>query len=53
MLGDLLSMDKLKVVVKSDKGQQKYDIDINDYFWSKNASLPFPTVASHSILHTY
>lgn len=48
MLQDLLGMQKNRIVIKTDKGQQqKFDIDVNDFFWLANASLPFPVVAGN------
>lgn len=46
MMHDLLGLKHNRVTVKSsDKGSQSFVIDVNDFFWLKNAALPFPTVA--------
>ncbi|RKO93438.1 Sec1-like protein, partial [Blyttiomyces helicus] len=48
LVHDLLDMKLNRVVImEDDKGQKKrkaFDIDVNDFFWSKNAGNPFPQV---------
>lgn len=45
MLNDVLGMHQMKISLKTEKGIEKFDIDVNDFFWLKNATLPFPIVA--------
>ncbi|KAJ3035694.1 Vesicle trafficking between the ER and Golgi, partial [Rhizophlyctis rosea] len=49
LVHDLLDMKLNRVVIFEEEGGQKkrkvFDIDVNDFFWSKNNGLPFPQVA--------
>ncbi|KAJ3043818.1 Vesicle trafficking between the ER and Golgi [Rhizophlyctis rosea] len=49
LVHDLLDMNLNRVVIFEEEGGNKkrkvFDIDVNDFFWTKNAGNPFPQVA--------
>ncbi|KAJ9049245.1 Vesicle trafficking between the ER and Golgi, variant 2 [Entomophthora muscae] len=45
LIHDLLELELNRVVVQEDQATKKYDIDVKDFFWAKNAGLPFPQLA--------
>lgn len=45
LIHDVLSMKLNRITVETDSKKRSYDLEAKDFFWSKNASSPFPQVA--------
>ncbi|KAI0243782.1 Vesicle trafficking between the ER and Golgi, partial [Massospora cicadina] len=49
LIHDLLELELNRITIQEEQDQKtitkKYDIDVKDFFWAKNAGLPFPQLA--------
>lgn len=45
LIHDVLSMKLNRITVESEGKKKSYDLESKDFFWTKNASSPFPQVA--------